>query len=181
MSKVWVTSDWHFGHNKDFLFGSRGFANIEEMSKQIIKNYNEVVSYNDDIFFLGDAMLNDNDFGMSCIRQLKGNIHMILGNHDTAVRENLYADLYNVVEVCYARPLRYKGYNFWLSHYPSLCGNHDEDKPLNRRVISLCGHTHTEDKWIDWNKGLIYHCEVDAHNLYPVEIDQILEDIKRHI
>ena len=30
------------------------------------------------------------------------------------------------------------------------------------------------------DKGLIYHVELDAHNCYPVSIDQIIEDIKMY-
>lgn len=28
------------------------------------------------------------------------------------------------------------------------------------------------------NKGLIYHVDLDAHNCYPILIDNIIEDIK---
>ena len=31
------------------------------------------------------------------------------------------------------------------------------------------------------DKGIIYHCELDAHNCYPVCIDTIIEDIKNYI
>ena len=30
------------------------------------------------------------------------------------------------------------------------------------------------------NKGLIYHVELDAHNNYPVLIDDIIEDIQHY-
>ena len=31
MSNIWLTSDTHFGHDKDFIWGSRGFKNVYEM------------------------------------------------------------------------------------------------------------------------------------------------------
>ena len=45
-------------------------------------------------------------------------------------------------------------------------------------MIDLCGHTHTDDRFADFDNGLIYHVELDAHDNRPVRIDQIIEDIK---
>lgn len=46
-------------------------------------------------------------------------------------------------------------------------------------VINLCGHLHTTDRFWDMDEhGLIYHVELDAHNMRPVLIDNIIEDIK---
>lgn len=177
MGKIWITSDWHFGHNKEFLYRPRGYSDTYKMSVELVDKYNSLVQNEDEVFFLGDAMLNDNDFGKDCLSLLNGHIHFILGNHDTENRQKIYSTLPNIVEICYARPLKYKGYTFWLSHYPSLCGNHDIDTPLKNQTICLCGHTHTKNQWEDINKGLIYHCEVDAHNNEPICIDDILMDL----
>ena len=48
-------------------------------------------------------------------------------------------------------------------------------------MISLCGHSHSQDAFADWDKGLIYHVELDAHNNFPVSIDSIIKDIKNKI
>ena len=40
---IWFTSDFHFGHEKDFLWKPRGFSNWEEHAEQVITRYNEVV------------------------------------------------------------------------------------------------------------------------------------------
>ena len=181
MNRVWITSDWHFGHDREFIWAPRGFNSVWEMDKEIIKRYNEVVAPNDDVYCLGDAMLGDYGYGLSCIKQLKGNIHIIRGNHDTLTRMEAYKDCYNIVEVTEGQFLRYKSYHFYLCHYPVLCSNWDYDKPLKARIISLCGHQHTKDYGCDLDKGLIYHCEVDTNNCYPVLIDNIIDDIKEHI
>ena len=177
MSKIWLTSDTHFCHNRDFLYAPRGFTNPYEMNEAIIHRWNQVVAPDDEVYHLGDVMLNDNDEGLRCLKQLKGNIHIILGNHDTDTRAPLYETCWNVVEVALAAKLNYNGYHFFLSHYPCMTSNFDVDKPLKQRLISLCGHTHTQDKWLDWTEHPIYHCELDAHNCYPVSIDQIIQDI----
>jgi len=178
MGKIYVTSDWHFGHDKDFIFGPRGFSNPYEMNDAIVKNHNEIVNEDDDVYVLGDCMLNDNEAGIELIKSLKGKIHVILGNHDTNARAALYRNCDNIVEVCYATVLRYRAYMFYLSHYPTMCGNHDADKPMERKVINLCGHTHTTDRFADWDNGLIYHVEVDAHECKPVLLDDIITELK---
>ena len=178
MGKIWFVSDTHFCHEKEFLWRPRGFNSQYEMNEAIVKNWNSVVSPEDDVYLLGDVMLNDNAEGIKLLKSLKGDIHIVCGNHDTNERIKLYESCWNVVEVEMAIRLKYKKYHFFLSHYPTLCGNYDDGKELKKHMINLCGHTHTKDPFADWDKGLIYHVELDAHNNYPVLIDDIIEDIK---
>ena len=181
MSNIYITSDTHFGHSKNFLYEPRGFKNIYDHDNAIIKNWNEIVQPEDDVYLLGDVMLNDNDYGLSCLKQLKGRIHIIRGNHCTDARIELYKTCPNIVEVCDAKWLKVGKQSFFLSHYPCLTDNHEDDKPLSRRIVSLCGHTHTPDKWHDLDKGLVYHVEMDAHECQVVNIEQIINDIKEKI
>lgn len=60
------------------MYKSRGFNSIQEHDEQIIKNWNEIITDEDEIYILGDLMLNDNEYGLKCLRQLKGKIHVIL-------------------------------------------------------------------------------------------------------
>lgn len=181
MSNIWVSSDCHFCHDKDFIFKPRGFDNVFDMNETIIKNWNSLVNYNDTVYLLGDIMLNDNFEGINCLRRLNGNIKIIFGNHDTDSRKDLYKELWNVEVLGYATMIKAEGYTFYLSHYPTITSNHDVDKPLKKRVINIAGHTHTTDPFADFNKGLIYHCELDAHGIAPVSIEQIITDIKKKI
>lgn len=178
MSNIYVTSDTHFGHSKNFIYEPRGFKNIYDHDNAIIKNWNEIVQPEDDVYLLGDVMLNDNDYGLSCLKQLKGQIHIIRGNHCTDARIQLYRECYNVVEVCDAKYLKVEKQMYFLSHHPCITSNFDENKPLNRRIINLAGHAHTNDRWLDFDKGLIYHVEMDAHNCYPKNILEIEKEIK---
>ena len=43
MSKIWLTSDLHFLHNKEFLYKPRGFDSVEEMNEAIIERHNVLV------------------------------------------------------------------------------------------------------------------------------------------
>ena len=174
---VYFTSDWHFCHSKPFIWEPRGFKNQWEMNEAIISKYNSIVQPEDDVYCLGDVMLNDNEEGLRCLKQLKGKIHIIRGNHCNDTRLQLYATCYNVVEVCDAKYLKVGKQNFFLSHYPCLCSNKDNEKPLKTRTINLCGHSHYQNRFKDMDKGLIYHVECDAHKCTPVSVDEILKDI----
>ena len=183
MSKIFVTSDLHFSHDRSFIWQSRGFHSVEEMNEAIVERYNSKVSSGDEVYICGDLCLGGGSqeimkANMALIERLNGNIHVILGNHDSPARAEMYKCCHNVVEVVYATMIHYNGYHFYLSHFPTLTANLDDDKPLKARVINICGHSHTTDRFVDMDKGLIYHAELDALGCYPVLLDTIIEDIK---
>lgn len=180
MGRIFCTSDLHLGHNQPFLYESRGYASIEHHDENIVRIWNENVRPDDTVIILGDLMLNNNNGGINKLRRLNGHKMIILGNHDTQAREELYENLWDTEVLGYAMPFRYQGYSFYLSHYPCLVSNYDADKPLKRRTIALAGHNHTKDKWCDWDKGLIYHVEWDAHGK-PILLDDIITDIKEKL
>ena len=93
---IYFLSDTHFCHDRDFIYSPRGFKNVTEMNSAIIKNWNNVINYDDDVYILGDIMLNDNIEGLKCLESLKGKIHIIIGNHDTDARIKSYNNCYNV-------------------------------------------------------------------------------------
>jgi calcineurin-like phosphoesterase family protein len=127
-------------------------------------------------------MLNDTAKGIQCLRRLNGKIYILTGNHDTFSRIQQYVNISpNILHLGYVNMITYRKCNFYLSHYPTLTSNLDAGKPLNRRVINLCGHTHTQDRFADWDSGLIYHCEMDAHNCTPVSMEEIYNDIVKKL
>lgn len=127
-------------------------------------------------------MLNDNEGGCRKLNQLNGRIYIIYGNHDSATRVQLYANIRpDILGLGFAYRLKYKGYRFYLSHYPTLCSNYDADKPLKYRMISICGHSHTKDKFQDMDKGLIFHVELDTNNNKPWLLDDIIIELKNYL
>lgn len=183
MSNIWVTSDTHFMHVQPFLYNPRGFDYIDEHDENIIANWNKIVGENDIVIHLGDIFMDkDHEKGVRLINRLKGNIVLIRGNHDTDTKIQTITENCPRVEVIgYSAPFKYRGYNFYLSHYPALVSNYDADKPLKIRTICLAGHCHTQNRWQDFDKGLIYHCELDAHDNKPKLLDEIIEEIKEKI
>ena len=174
---IYFTSDWHFFHNRAFIYEPRGFSSVEEMNETIIQNHNKIVKENDIIYCLGDCMLNDNQKGMECINRLNGHKVIIRGNHCTNTRIELYKNLPNTEVKGWADIIKYNGYHFYLSHYPTITSNFDEKRSLKQIILNLHGHTHDRRKFYQDNPTM-YNVALDAHNNIPVSIDQIIEDIK---
>lgn len=171
---IYVTSDLHFGHDREFVWGARGYADVNEMNMKQLEKFNSMVTDEDEVWILGDLVLGDIESGLLFLKQLKGKIHICLGNHDTAKREQVYRDMGWDVQL--AARFKYKKISFYLSHYPTITHNLDE-KELWQVVVNLYGHVHQttnfyhDDPWM-------YHVGVDSHDGYPVSLDQILADIR---
>lgn len=169
---IYFTSDLHFNHNKDFIYQARGFENIEEHNKTIVENFNSAVAAGDEVYILGDIMLGDNESGIEYLKQLNGKKHIILGNHDTPARIQLYESL--GIDCKYADIIKRGKWQFYLSHYPTLVNNYNEELV---KFYCLCGHSHTQDKF-DTIKNKCYNVGVDAHENYPINIEYIINDLK---
>ena len=176
---IYFTSDTHFCHNKSFLYEPRGFNDIKEHDNQIIQNWNSLIKPDDDVYHLGDVMLLNNELGIKYLQSLNGKIHIILGNHCTAIREELYRNCSNVVEVCLAKILKIKKQHYFLCHYPTITANYD-DKPYHQHLINLYGHTHQQHLFYNDNP-FMYNVGMDAHNCEPVSIEQIDKDIHEKV
>lgn len=186
MGEIWITSDWHLSHSKPFIYTARGFNSVEEMNETIIARHNIFVKPNDIVYILGDLCLGGADKieeNKILLERMNGYFHIIRGNHDSDKKIEMYKNLLpsnKVLIIENSSYLKYGNYHFYLSHYPSLTGNYDEDKPLKQKLLNICGHSHTPNAWADDDKGLIYHAEVDTNNCYPWNIEEILSRFKRH-
>ena len=176
---IYVTSDLHLCHDRGFIYEPRGFQNIDDMNKTIIKNWNSIVKPEDDVYCLGDIMLNNNEAGLNFLKQLKGNIHIVLGNHDTDTRAKLYKTCYNVVEVELALKIKYNGYHFFMTHYPCFTGNLEKES-LKKCLCNLYGHTHQTTNFYQ-DIPFMYHVGMDSHNCTPISIDQVIIDMNKKV
>ena len=113
---IFITSDLHFGHNRDFLYEPRGFSSIEEHDAAIIKNINETVAKDDTLFILGDLMMNDNEHGIEMLKQINcEDVRVIIGNHDTPARIELYKALPHFTVVGTLAFIKHKKYESSLA------------------------------------------------------------------
>lgn len=183
MSEIFFTSDTHFGHDKEFLYGPRGFDNWLECGEAIVENWNSIVKPGDEVWHLGDMMLTEQneDQAIEWIESLNGKIHWLIGNHDSSRRiKRILGECPNVdKEVLYANQMKINGYSFYIAHYPTLTCNEldDKDKGMRAMTLDLFGHTHQQMNGFDGHPNM-YHVGLDSHDLKPVNIEQIIVDIR---
>ena len=170
---VYLTSDLHFCHDKDFVWKERGFNSIDEMNEAIIANWNATVTEEDIVYILGDLVLNDLEKGLECINRLRAKrIYCLTGNHDTATKLNAYCKYTKIYPIGYTTVIKQGKKSFYLSHYPTMTGNGAEQ----HAPWCLHGHTHSKDKF-EFFDYRCYNCGLDAHNNTPVRLDKIIKDI----
>jgi len=178
MSNIYVTSDLHLNHDKEFLYKPRGFDSIEDMNMAIVNNWNSVVSENDIVYVLGDLMLGGNEGtkkGIELLKLLNGEMRVILGNHDTDNRTEAYKTVDKITSIKFADRIKYNGYSFFLTHFPCITSNLEKET-LKQCTINLFGHTHqTTNFYMEY--PFMYHVGMDSHNCTPVSMDQIITDL----
>lgn len=145
-------SDLHLFHKnvteEGTNFDNRPFKTMEEMHEVIKNNWNSSVTGSDHVYILGDMCWQHNESSISLVAQLKGNKHLILGNHDNA-KDQRYRQLFNEI-VPYKElddVIDGKRCSVVLSHYPIMFWNYqhkytrdgDEHK---KWAIQLYGHVH---------------------------------------
>lgn len=173
----YFTSDLHIGHDKPFLHEKRGFNSIEEHDTEVLKRWNSVVTYEDTVYILGDLCMSSNEYEWDRVyKNLNGNKIFLRGNHDTDNKISRYVNEYRIKDCGYVMFYKVsKTKHFYLSHYPTLVNNH-EDK---RFLYNLSGHTHSKDKF-QYGEYCVYNVALDAHNCYPVSIEEIIKDIEKY-
>lgn len=146
----------HYGHNNisnkhtsRWDEGYRDFKSLEDMNEILVKNINKLVKEDDILYHLGDFVMGGIQNIWNFRKQLScKNIHLILGNHDSHIKDNklinkehddlnpytchdLFTSVQDVLIVKHGK------HEFFLSHYPHLSWYH-----ASRGVIMLHGHEH---------------------------------------
>lgn len=173
MGKIYLISDTHFNHNKDFVYKARGFNSIEEMNEKIIENWNSIVTDEDTIYVLGDVIMGEDlQAGLRIISKLKGQKYLAYGNHDTEARLKAFKANHFFKDIQMGYRIKYGKRTYVLTHYPTVTANGDDT-----RTINLYGHTHQTTNFFE-DRPYMYHIGVDSHNCAPVCIDDIIAEIK---
>ena len=174
-SRVWITSDLHLGHDKPFIWEARGFDSVQEMNQTIIERFNSLVKPEDDLYLLGDTMLGKLEDSKPLVAALNGKKHFIIGNHDSNMRTKYYEEL-GWINEGYATIVRKGKWRFYLSHYPTLTANFD-DNNRHLPLINLFGHTHQTNTFWNDNEYMV-NVGVDAHNCAPLELEEVKNIIR---
>lgn len=175
---IYFTSDWHFNHDKDFIWKKRGYNSVEEMNDDLINKICSTLDEGDELWVLGDLVMGDIDRAAAVLSRIPYSVHFLVGNHDTLRRINLYDSL-GWVNHGRAIQVTDGSWDFYLSHYPTVTMNYDDVKK-HHPLINLHGHTHYQNKFYNDNPYM-YNVGVDSQNGYPVSIDKIKADIKEKL
>lgn len=171
MSNIWLISDTHLNHDKDFIWRARGFSSVDEMNIAIIERWNSKVQSDDIVYHLGDVMMGELEAGMELVSQLNGHIRLAIGNHDTPTRIEAFKSLFDDIQFGY-RIIKKKKV-FLLTHYPQITGNYD-----NSQTYSIHGHTHSLNPFNE--DYLMYNVSCEAHFCTPILFEEAIEQIRNY-
>ena len=122
-------SDLHLFHKnvtgEDSNFDGRPFKTLEEMHNTIKENWNNTITNADHVYILGDLSWKENEDAIQFVSTLRGNKHLVLGNHDKANDQRykqLFVEVVNYKEV--KDVVDGKEYHVVMSHFPIAFWNH---------------------------------------------------------
>jgi calcineurin-like phosphoesterase family protein len=169
ISKIWFTSDHHFGHKNIIEFSQRPFADVDEMNAEMIKRWNEKVGKDDIVYHLGDFALISTSKLKPIIQQLNGRICLITGNHENAALE--CADSLEWVKDYYELVVEDKDAHndkrlIVLFHYAMRVWNASHHGSWH-----LYGHSH--GSLPDDITSLSFDIGVDCHDFYPLSYSDV--------
>lgn len=152
MSKIYFFSDPHFGH--EHVAEWRGFKSSEEHDRFVIDNWNKAITKKDVVYLLGDITMEKNNYDQ--LRELKGIINVVLGNHD---QPQHIPDLLKVVnKIMGMRKLD----GFWLTHAPM----HPQEL---RGHFNIHGHVHGNSI----NDNRYFNVSAEVINYTPISFFEI--------
>ncbi|MES5849386.1 metallophosphoesterase family protein [Bacillus cereus group sp. MG16] len=141
--ETYFTSDTHFWHKNILDFENRPYQSVEEMTVNMIDKWNSQVNEDDVVYHLGDLCLGSFEQTVDVLKQLKGKILLIKGNHDFSKhykKINQMGLLHEYHEV--GITLKHQKQQMWLTHYPFEIG-------LRPRKWSIHGHIHGDESMFD--------------------------------
>lgn len=165
---IWFTSDTHFGHKNIIQFCNRPWPNVGEMNAGLISNWNALVSDSDTVYHLGDLSFVNNEWTSSLLRQLKGEIVLVKGNHDRNW------DSPRLSRIVQSETVEVEGQKLYLSHRPA-----SKWEGAAEGVWHLHGHLHGNSYHRDWPAPTEFKrldVGVDCWGWKPINVAQI----KRH-
>lgn len=166
---IYFISDTHFFHKNSIEHNNRPYKSVDEMNESLIKNWNNTVKENDEIYHLGDfSWKTSPSVTKELLSRLNGRKHLILGNHDN---EKMLEKLNMFETISNYKRLIIDGYRVILFHYPIA----DFDC-MYHHSIHLYGHIHNNNSimdYLDKTKYYAYNVGVDTNNYKPVSFNEI--------
>lgn len=174
MSRVFFTSDTHYGHAKIIGYANRPFKNVDQMNYEMMVNWNSVVRPEDTVYHIGDFAFCSTDEACAIAKELHGHKHLIFGNHDKRLRkESSFTKLwestsdYKEIKVPDGGDVR----RIILCHYSFKVWNQSHHGSWN-----LYGHSH--GTLPDDPGSLSFDVGVDCWNYTPISYEEVKQKMK---
>ncbi len=174
MSKIYFTSDHHFGHKNIIKFSERPFKDVDEMDEFMIQKWNEKVTPEDEVYHLGDVGLNSPGKLRKILDRLNGKIYLINGNHEKSAQacHSRFEWIKDYYELVIKDETFKKGQQLIvLSHYAMRVWN-----ASHWGTYQLYGHSHGNLPR-DPN-ALSFDVGVDCHDFAPISYEEVKEIMK---
>ncbi len=162
---IFFTADHHFGHTNIIRFHKRPFENAREMDSALIKFWNETVKQTDTVYHLGDISVLRPERTKEILKQLKGKIFLIRGNHDKSAEDELCVSRFEWVKDYHFLSLN-DGVKIALMHYAMRVWDRS-----HHGAWHLYGHSH--GKLPPDEKGFSLDVGVDCWNFRPVSLKEV--------
>lgn len=158
--RTFFTADTHFGHEGIVALCARPFADLDEMDRALIANWNAVVGPKDRVIHLGDfAHRCDPRRKGAIFGRLHGQKFLVPGNHDDAATTSLpWAGVKEILQIVV------DGVRIVCCHYAMRAW-----PGANRGAVHLYGHSHGR------LAGTSRSCDVgvDSWDFRPVSLAEI--------
>jgi calcineurin-like phosphoesterase family protein len=135
MTRIFVVSDTHFGHENILKFRDsntneliRNFSDVHDMNEYMVQRWNAVVNEDDIVYHLGDVYFGR---GYEVLDRLKGRKRLLLGNHDNGKCQKLHKYFQKI-----GMWRMFPEYNCLLTHVPV------HESGLYKVQYNLHGHIH---------------------------------------
>lgn len=162
---IWFTSDTHFGHTNILSFCGRPWQDILDHDLALIRAWNARVKPGDIVYHLGDFSFHDLDYTQYILDSLDGELHLILGNHDSVMRK-----CKGIKWVGEYKEIKAGGAKIVMCHYPFASWNGAWGGSWN-----LHGHSHGNHL----ATGKQLDVGVDVHSYAPISIDEVQEHMSK--
>ena len=174
---IYYTSDLHLGHANVIHHCSRPFADVDEMGRVLIDNWNRVVNHSDTVYIVGDFVFRAEQSAEEYLSVLKGKKHLIIGNHDKhwMKKTDLNKWFESVTPMLFITD---NGKPVTLCHYPMMTW-----PDISKGGYMVYGHIHNNtdaDYWqlIAANDHML-NAGVDINAFAPVTIEEMITNNAR--
>lgn len=187
----------HYGHGNIIGFADRPFNDVNHMNEMMIKNWNDTVTSDDEVWVVGDAFMGVKSDTIKYIPRLLGKITLIVGNHDPMFREYGYVQFWEkkyyeqgidtIIHTGAGKPPLYTDlgpHRVQVSHFPYEGDSHEKRERTDRWAAyrpeddgSWLIHGHVHTSWLQ--QGRQINVGVDMWDFTPVPEAYLIAMIDR--